>query len=309
MTAFLVLLCVNALSLAFTVSKGVLNYASPVWFTAIRMLIAGVLLVGWHVFVQKRSWVIQRTDIYKFLLLGFFHIYCTYVFEFWALETVSAAKDALFFNLTPFITALLSLVLYSEILSIKQWVGLALGFVGFLPLLIAQAPSESLVAGGTSFISWAEIYLLIAVTGGSYGWILLQKLIKHHAYEPIFANGIAMLLGGFGALATAIATEPTIVRMPRPDMVWTESVPYIVWYLFVLILLTNVISYTLYGRLLKTYSATFMALAGATIPIFTALYDWLLFGLVVTWHFVATVIVVFIGLAIFYADEMKKEVR
>jgi drug/metabolite transporter (DMT)-like permease len=97
-----------------------------------------------------------------------------------------------------------------------------------------------------------------------------------------------------------------MVRMPRPDMVWTDSIPYIIWYLFVLILLTNVICYTLYGRLLKTYSATFMALASATVPIFTAIFDWLLFGLTVTWHFVATVVIVFIGLAIFYADEIKK---
>lgn len=306
MIAPLVLLCVSSLALAFTMSKGVLDYASPVWFTAIRMTLAGVLLVGYHVLVQKRSWQIRREDIYKFLLLGVFHIYCAYVFEFWALETVSAAKDALFFNLTPFITALLALALNNERLSLQQWGGLALGFIGFLPLLIAQAPQEALVAGGNSFISWPEIYLLIAVTGGAYGWILLQKLMRHHAYEPIFANGVAMIVGGLGALVTAVLTEPTMVRVPRPDMLWTESIPYIIWYLAVLILLTNVICYTLYGRLLKNYSATFMALASATVPIFTAIFDWLLFGLTVSWHFVATVVVVFIGLAIFYADEMKK---
>jgi drug/metabolite transporter (DMT)-like permease len=305
MIAALLLLCVSSLALAFTMSKGVLDYASPVWFTAIRMLLAGVLLVGYHVLVQKRSWKIAPKDLYKFLMLGVFHIYCAYVFEFWALETVSAAKDALFFNMTPFITALISLFLCSERLSIKQWGGLALGFVGFLPLLFAQTPAETMI-GHSHIFSWAELYLLIAVTGGSIGWILLQKLMKDHAYEPIFANGIAMIIGGVGALVTALATEPTIVRLTRPDMLWSEAVLYICWYLVVLILLTNVICYTLYGKLLKTYSATFMALAGATVPIFTAIFDWLLFGLTVSWHFVATVVIVFIGLAIFYADEMKK---
>jgi drug/metabolite transporter (DMT)-like permease len=285
-------------------SKGVLDYASPVWFTAIRMTLAGVLLVGYHVLIQKRSWHIKSSDIGTFLIFGFFHIYCAYVFEFWALESVSAAKDALFFNLTPFITALIALFCCNEKLSVKQWGGLAFGFVGFLPLLYAQTPAETMI--GASHFSWPELYLLIAVTGGSIGWILLQKLIKHHAYETIFANGVAMVIGGLGALATAIITEPVIVRIPRPDMLWIDSIPYIIWYLCILILLTNVICYTLYGRLLKTYSATFMALASATVPIFTALFDWLLFGLTVSWHFVATVVIVFIGLAIFYADEMKK---
>lgn len=96
MTAPIVLLCVSSLALAFTMSKGVLDYASPVWFTAMRMLLAGVLLIGYHVFVQKRSWRIKSSDIFTFLIFGFFHIYCAYVFEFWALESVSAAKDALF---------------------------------------------------------------------------------------------------------------------------------------------------------------------------------------------------------------------
>jgi drug/metabolite transporter (DMT)-like permease len=306
MIGLLVLLCVSSLALAFTMSKGVLDYANPVWFTTIRMLVAGVLLIGYHVLVQKRSWKIRSQDIFKFIVFGFFHIYCAYIFEFWALETVSAAKDALFFNMTPFITALISLFMLGERLSLKQWGGLALGFVGFLPLLMAQAPAESMVAGGSSFISWPEIYLLIAVTGGSIGWILLQKLIKDHAYEPIFANGVAMVIGGLGALVTALLTEPGIIRL-RPDMPWCSEIPYIAWYLFVLIMLTNVICYSLYGWLLKTYSATFMALACATVPIFTALFDWLLFGLTVTWHFVATVVIVFIGLAIFYADEMKKD--
>lgn len=295
----------SLLALAFTLSKGVLDYSSPVWFTGIRMLIAGILLVSYHCVIQKRSWKIQRADLYKFLLLGVFHIYCAYVFEFWALETVSAAKDALFFNMTPFITALLALILCNERLSWQQWGGLALGFIGFLPLLYAQSPAETMI-GHSHIFSWPELYLLIAVTGSSYGWILLQKLINHHTYEAIFANGVAMLLGGAGALVTAFITEPTMVRMPHPDMLWSDSVYYICWYLFIMILLTNVICYTLYGRLLKVYSATFMALAGATVPIFTAIFDWLLFDLTVSWHFVATVIIVFIGLAIFYADEMKK---
>ncbi len=301
----LLLLCVSSLALAFTMSKGVLDYASPVWFTAIRMLIAGVFLVGYHVFVQKRSWKIRSQDMGKFFMLGVFHIYCAYVFEFWALESVSAAKDALFFNMTPFITALISLFMCKEKLSVKQWGGLALGFIGFLPLLFAQAPAETMI-GHSHLFSWPELYLLIAVTGGSFGWILLQKLMRDHAYEPTFANGVAMLIGGFGALITAFLTEPTVVRLTQPDMLWGNAVFHICWYLVILILLTNVICYSLYGKLLKTYSATFMALAGATVPIFTAIFDWLLFGLTVSWHFVATVVIVFIGLAIFYSDEMKR---
>src|SRR5690349_14826495 len=102
---------------AFTMSKGVLDYAAPVWFIGICMTVAGILLIGYHILVQKKSTIIRQSDFLRFVVFSFFHIYCAYVFEFWALETVSAAKDALFFNLTPFITALLSLFLCNEKLS------------------------------------------------------------------------------------------------------------------------------------------------------------------------------------------------
>ena len=114
----------SVFALSFTLSKGVLNHASPVFFIGIRMILAGLLLLGYHLYVKKRQFRLYAKHFWHFAQLALFHVFIAYVFEFWALESVTAAKDALFFNLTPFITALLSMVLCSERLTFKQWIGL-----------------------------------------------------------------------------------------------------------------------------------------------------------------------------------------
>jgi drug/metabolite transporter (DMT)-like permease len=296
------------LALSFSMSKGVLLHAEPVFFTGVRMVIAGVLLLGYQVFIRKQALKLRKEHVWAFAQLAFFHVFVAYVFEFWALETVSAAVDALFFNLTSFITALLSLVLCNERLSRKQWLGLVIGFVGFLPLFYAQqstcASSVSSLLSCFSF-SKAELLLVMAVSATAYGWIVMQKLVRDDVYHPVFVNGVSMLWGGFISLAVSFATETTFLITTTPDAFWTHDIAMFAWYLAVLIVLTNFISYNLYGILLKRYSATFIALAGGMTPIFTALFDWILFGELITWHFVVTVVLVCIGLCIFYLDELK----
>jgi drug/metabolite transporter (DMT)-like permease len=273
------------------------------------MIIAGLLLLGYYTVIQRKSIRIHKSDIWTFVQLALFHVFITYVFEFWALETVSAATDALFFNLSPFITALLSLILCNEWLSAKQWLGLVIGFIGFLPLFYAQQTvcASSLIdmIRACLFFSKAELLLIVAVSSSSYGWILMQKLVRTDHYSPVLVNGISMLWGGIISLVVSLLTETTFIKTTGPDTLWHYNIPMFIWYLFMLIVLTNIISYNLYGFLLKQYSATLIALAGGLTPIFTAFFDWVLFGQLITWHFVATVILVCFGLFIFYLDELK----
>jgi drug/metabolite transporter (DMT)-like permease len=303
MILLIVLYLVFALS--FTMSKGVLLYAEPVFFTGVRMIIAGLILLGYHVLIRKRPLKIEWKHIGLCAQLAIFHVFVTYVFEFWALETVSAATDALFFNLTSFITALLCYVLCNERLSTKQWIGLVIGFLGFMPLFYTQQSFCITQLASCFVLSRAELLLFIAVAASAYGWIVMQQLVRDNQYNPVMINGISMFGGGLIALCASFLTETTFIKTTAPGLLWSHDIPMVAWYMAVLIVLTNIISYNLYGFLLKQYSATFIALAGGMTPIFTALFDWLLFGEVITWHFVATVALVFVGLLVFYSDELR----
>jgi drug/metabolite transporter (DMT)-like permease len=74
-----------------------------------------------------------------------------------------------------------------------------------------------------------------------------------------------------------------------------------------IILISNIICHNIYGYLLKQYTATFIAFTGFLAPLFSALYGWAFLNERITWHFYASSFIVFIGLAIFYKEELVQQ--
>jgi drug/metabolite transporter (DMT)-like permease len=61
----------------------------------------------------------------------------------------------------------------------------------------------------------------------------------------------------------------------------------------------------LYAWLFKHYSITLVTSAGFLCPIFGTFYGWFFLGEKITWHYFAALVLVAIGLAIFYKAEIK----
>ena len=74
-----------------------------------------------------------------------------------------------------------------------------------------------------------------------------------------------------------------------------------------MIFISNILCHNLYAGLLKKYSATFMSFTSFLRPLFAALYGWAFFQEKISWHFYTSAIIVFIGLYIFYQDELRKQ--
>jgi drug/metabolite transporter (DMT)-like permease len=175
--------------------------------------------------------------------------------------------------------------------------GLLVGFSGFIPILLTQTVSEE-STGQLFFLSWAEIAVICAAVCSVYGWILLRQLVKENGYSPLMANGLSMLMGGGMALMHSAAVENW---NPVPV---SSYIPFFECAIL-LIIISNLIAYNLYGFLLKKYTATFMSFAGFTTPLFTALFGWFFLGETVTWPFYLSAGIVFSGLLVFYQEELK----
>jgi drug/metabolite transporter (DMT)-like permease len=233
------------------------------------------------------------------------------VSEFWAMQYVSGAKACLLYNMSPFITALLAYVLLKERLTIRQWLGLIIGFLAFIPILLNQSRGEML-EWHFGFLSGAEILLLIAVASSCYGWIVMRHLVVVRHYSPMMINGISMLIGGVMALVSTMIIEssPRIFIVSKAPMFspFIFTIGIIAVYTFALILIANVVCFNLYGVLLRKYSPTFIAFAGFTARIFAAFFYLLFFGERVSLAFYLTFGLVFIGLWLFYQDEFKNKI-
>jgi drug/metabolite transporter (DMT)-like permease len=293
---FLLLVLYALFASTFIIGREAVLAVPPMFFIGIRMILAGILLVGFVRIFNKESFKIKKEDLFWFAGIVLFHIYGSYVLEFISLQYLTGAKVSLLFNLSPFITALFSYFFFSEILSPKKWLGLLIGFLAFIPLLITQPVSTESITHS----SYAEIILIISVTASCIGWIFMKRLITQHNHSYVFVNGVGMLLGGILSLGTSYFFEawPSVTSL-------THNIPF-VRSLLLLILIGNIISYNLYGKLLHRYSATVLSFFGCTTPIFGVLFGWLWLGETVSPWFYVTATLAAVGLYIFYQENLKE---
>lgn len=294
---WLVFLLYGLFASVFTTAKTALEYSAPLFLVGSRMVVAGIILLGYQYLFKREEFQIKWKSFWRIFLLAFFAIYLTNIFEFWGLKYLTSFKTCFIYSLSPFLSALFSYFALGEKMSAKKWMGLSLGFLGFIPILLSHSFEER-EAGQLWIFTSAELSVVLAAMCSVYGWILLKQIISLDKYSPIMGNGLAMVMGGGLALAHSSIVE-----------IW-DPIPVTHFYPFlgstaILILISNLICYNLYGHLLKKYSATFMSFAGFTTPLFTAFFGWAFLGEGVTAPFYISCSIVFLGLLIFYQEELQ----
>lgn len=286
-------------TLSFPIGKYMLQFSSPMFLTGSRMLLSGLLLVGYMVFknkipkISKKGWL-------SLCILALFSIYLSNVLEFWSLSHLSAAKTCFIYGLSPFITALLSYVHFKEKMTKMKWIGLLLGCLGFIPIFISKTPKEELLQA-FGYFTWPELAMLGAAFFSVYGWIMLRLIVKDEEIPVLFANGSSMLIGGGLALLSSYFFENW-----SPFPIQQGSFFQLSSALLFLSLLSNVFCYNLYGFLLKKFTATFLSLIGLLSPFFTSFHSYILLGETPSPIIFASSFIVLIGLAIVYREEKRQ---
>lgn len=299
----------------FTLAKLSVAYMQPIFFIGLRMILGGSILLGYIYYCKRLHWKFAKKDFWLFLQVIIFHIYCVYVFEFWAMQFLTSSKACLLYNLAPFATVLICYFLFNQKLSAQKWYALLLGFIGMIPLSWADSSAE-LALPQYGFISLAEISLLVSVFSGAYGWILLKQLMDR-GYSPGMINGFGMFWGGIAALITALIVEgwhPFIFNAPH-DLIgnWLiaqygiKVTTYCMSFgcLIALIGVANIAGYNLYGYLLRRYSATFLSFAGFITPFFAGIFGWVFICEKPTLPFFISLIITTVSLFWFYREEMR----
>jgi len=292
----LIVLLYALFATSFSMGKILVHYSPPMFLNGCRMLIAGSILLLYQYFNPREKFYFKKSHIWLYAQVILFGVFFGYNLRFWALNYLSSFKASFLYNLSPFLSAYYSYIFFKERLNTIQWVGLIIGFLGLIPILLTSSPGEKAI-GEWLYISWPEIALLASVAMHSYSWIVMRILVKEKGYAPMMANGITMTSGGLLALVTSFIFESA-----QPV---TEFGPFFGW-LALVVLISNIICHNLYGFLLHKYTATFMSFAGFLTPLFTALYGVLFLQECITWHFYLSSVIVFIGLVLFYQDELKK---
>lgn len=280
----------------FTISKSALDYADPIFFVAVRMILAGLVLFSYLIidakFISKKNIFYNFSKDWSLLAqIIIFHIYIAFICDLCALKDISGTESSFLYDLSPFITALGSYIWFNEKMTLKKWIGLLIGFSALAPGILQK--TDFLLALKPRLIT------LLAVISSAYGWIVLRELVKDRQYSPIFVNAFGMFFGGLGALITSYFFESW---HPTPVTQWC---PFIQLTLLI-ILVANILFYNLYGYLLNFYTATFLSFAGFMCPLFTAILEWFFLGTAIQPTIIFSFCMVIIGLYIFYQDELRQ---
>lgn len=276
-----------------------LAYTQLLFFIAVRMIIAGFLLLGYTlVRAQKRRITIR--EVAPFLMMGATFILFPYIAESFALQYLPAAKVSLLWSLEAFVTALLSWKYFGERMTNRKWLGMIIGFLGLIPVLVHQGGRELLLYSLAGF-STADMMLICCVVLTAYSWITFRRLLRA-GYSAVQINGIAMFTGGILALLGSLVFESWHPVPISPLSAW----PVVAGCIGALIIVGNLVSYNLYGFLLKRYTATFLSVSCGSIPFFTALFEWLFLGRIVSYAFVISFAAVCVGLFIFHREELRQ---
>ena len=300
MSILLVILMYAGWSSVFSMGKLALENAPPAFLTGFRMFFAGVILIGWLFFKDRSSLKIGKKQILPLLALAVFSIYLTNILEFWGLKHLTAAKTCFIYSLSPFFAAIFSYIHFGEKMNKRKALGMLVGFLGFIPVLKMQTGDEGLL-NAFSFFSWPELAIMGAALFSVYGWVLLRIIVKNQTLSPLYANGYSMLLGGSMAFVHSLFIDNW---NPLPIAAGKEG--SFIQGIALMILISNILCYNIYGFMLKKFTATFLSFMGLLSPISASFISWMVLGEPLSWEILLSTSVVSLGLFLVYQAELKQ---
>lgn len=183
-------------STAFIAARAGLPYTSPVFFLAVRFVIAAGVL-GLLVLILRQGEPWRSGPIGHLVLAGVLMNALYLSGAYIAMESITAATMALIGAFHPLVTALLADRLLGERMSRLQWLGLAIGLAG-AALAIGPGAAAGGTAAGMAFGAGGVACLGI-------GTIYHRRFCRNVA--PITANWVQLSAAAIFCLAAAPLVE------------------------------------------------------------------------------------------------------
>jgi drug/metabolite transporter (DMT)-like permease len=223
------------LGTAMVVMKFIIPDTTPLFLAAFRLLPAGLLILVLALVLKLP----QPTTWKAWGWIGLFSLVDGVLFQGFltaGLVKTGAGLGAVLIDAQPLVVALLSRLLFAEVIGLWGWLGLAIGMAGIclcglpqewlngffqklwvgLPLATQTIldtsdqviKAQPIMASGLNWqnlINSGEFLMLLAALSMSFGTIIV-RYVKQHA-DPIVATGWHMILGGLPLAILSVMWE------------------------------------------------------------------------------------------------------
>ncbi|GAB2277707.1 hypothetical protein Dimus_012410 [Dionaea muscipula] len=183
---------------AMVAMKQVLPKVGPFFLSALRLIPAGFLLIGFAAFKRRP----MPSGFFAWLSISLFALVdasCFQGFLAEGLERTSAGLGSVIIDSQPLTVAILAAVLFGESIGYTGAAGLVLGVVG---LLLLEVPAVQI--DGSNFSLWGsgEWWMLLAAQSMAIGTVMVRWVSKYS--DPVMATGWHMIIGGLPLLAVSV---------------------------------------------------------------------------------------------------------
>lgn len=286
----ILVILMNALfALTFSAGKKALGYSTPLMLSFGRTAVASITLLSFY-FFKNRSFPKIASNNFILLFAYSLILLTSFICGNWALVHVTSIKSALFYAMSPLITALISYLFFKEPLNRYKFTGILIGLVGMI-LIETQQKTITMQAAGLP-----ELILFLAVISYSAGWFIVRPLVTKNGYNPTYINGLASLISCL-ICGSLLLFNGEIFSLIPAFWVWTSLQAII----------SGAICYSLYMYLLNYYSANFLSFSGFSEPLFAAIYGWILLKEKPAIAFWVSTFLITVGLLLFYKGENSKK--
>ena len=251
-------------STGFVGARATMPHADSMAFLGLRFAMSAVLIAAVAAVLRHR-WPRDRRFYFHQVVVGcMLHVmYLGGVFS--AIELgMPAGLSSLIVGLQPLLTVVLAIWWLRERVSFRQWIGVAMGFIGLVTVLA----DKGLAGGwnpGVADAPFAIALCVVALVGISVATIYQKRFC---AGAPLVTGAcIQYVAAAFVSIAIAVLTSRTEISF-HPQLVVA-----LVW----LVLVLSVVAVMLLNWLIQQGAASTVASLFYLVPPFSALEAWWLF--------------------------------
>ena len=220
--------------------------------------------------MQPRQW--GRLTVYGLIIIT-----VTQGAQFLGLKYLPAVTVSLLLNFTPVVVALMGVVLLSERLRLRQWLGVLLYMAGitiyFYPITLPA--SESL----------GVLVMAIGVLFNAGSSIMGRQINREEQISPLVVTAVSMSVGAIVLLVSGLIVEgiPTLSLTNWAFIAW-------------LAIVNTAFAFTLWNHVQRTLKAVESSLINSTMLVQIALLAWLILGETLTLQDLAGMALVLVGI-------------
>ena len=227
-----------------------------------RFFVASILLVIVAVKMEGKLPRLNRGQVLLTAVLGLTGIFIYNICFFGALARVPAGRTSLFVSLTPIVTAILAVLIFSERLGLRRWIGIVVALLGAI-VVITRGDLIGGIADISQSLGLGELMMLGAVLSWATYTLISRKVLE--TLSPIVATTYGTLWGFVFLSIGAVGEFKEIDWILLDWRIWTS--------VFYLGAFGTVLAFIWYYQGIQTVGPSRTAIFTNLVPAFGVLFS------------------------------------